>query len=44
MKKLDNNPMLCSKCEYDHDMTIDTCLSLKDLKEQQKVHIFLIKP
>ena len=22
MKKIDNNPMLCSKSEYDHDMIL----------------------
>ena len=41
VKKLDNNPMLCSKCEYNHDMIINKCLGLKNLKEQQKICIFL---
>ena len=40
VKKLDDNPMLCLKCEYDY-MIINKCLDLKDLKEQQKICIFL---
>ena len=39
-EKLDNNPMLCSKCEYNQDMIINKCLGLKDLKAQQKICIF----
>ena len=35
-KKLDNNPMLCSKCKYNHDMIINKCLGLNHLKEPQK--------
>ena len=37
-KKLDNNPMLCSKCKYNHDMIINKCLGLNHLKEPQKMY------
>ena len=40
-KKLDNNPMLCSKCKYNHDMIINKCLGLNHLKEPQKICILL---
>ena len=33
--------MLFAKCEYDCDMIIDKCPGFYDLKEQQKIHLFM---
>ena len=40
MKKLDNYPMLCSKCEYNHDMIINKCLAFKGFKRATKSMYF----
>ena len=34
MKKLDKNPMLCLKCEYNHDMIISVLV--KEFKRARK--------
>ena len=41
MKKLDNNVQYVLEVQDDRDVIINKYLGLKDLKEQQRIHISL---